>query len=181
MGIKKNLSTFAIAILSFSQAHAVEEMEVIESGKRTLVYTVDNQQMVFSNNNQAPEIMRTNLRNTRRIQPGERVSEIFSDGPQGSGRLRSLPGGVVVKFSEGVDPKAWAEQNNLTLDKALPNGLYLISTQAGRASLSKANQIAELDGVESVEPNWWTNVESKSAPKRVPASFQESLKSYFKR
>lgn len=181
MGTKIGLG-FTICILSFS-AMALEEIEVRGSDKSTKVYALENEIMVHSNNGEAPARVRTNLRSTQNIKPGDKVSEIFSEGPRGNGRLRSLPGGVVVKFSEGVDPENWALDNDLTIEKELKPGLYLISSPAGRASISKANEIAEMDGVESVEPNWWTNVKSKSSVplNRLPASLDKALKNSFKR
>ena len=168
---------FLIGCFSVS-SFALDEVQVFESGKSTKVYALENEVMVHSSNGDVPKKVRTDLRNTQNFKPGDKVSEIFSDGPLGSGRLRSLPGGVIVKFSEGVDPKIWASENNLTIKKELKPGLFLVSSPAGRKTLSKVNEIAELDGVESVEPNWWTNVESKTSIPiiRIPASIKSSFK-----
>lgn len=183
MAIKKfNYVIFLLGSLIFD-SFALEQLDVQESGKMIKLYPLENEVMIYSQTGEPPERIRTNTRNTRRLSPGDKVSEIFSESPEGSGRLRSLPGGVIVSFTEGVDPESWAVQNNLSLEKKLKPGVYLISSPSGRASLAKANEIAELDGVETVEPNWWTNVESKSgAPKgRLPASLEKSLQNYFQR
>lgn len=111
-------------------------------------------------------------------------SPVFSTSPEG-GPLRALPGGILVTFSESRDEiwiREWADQNNLDLDKVLPvttASIALIRTAPGLASLEIANRVRTLPGVESAQPNWWTEKwrGTIEGPKVAPQKVRQAVES----
>ncbi|MBI2519569.1 MAG: hypothetical protein HYV97_04105 [Bdellovibrio sp.] len=91
-------------------------------------------------------------------------SPIFSDGPDGTGTLRALPGGVIVTFKQprlDSEVQTWAQKNKLTLQRKINisgKTVWLVKTKAGFDSLNQATLLAQNEDVKTASPNWWTPV-----------------------
>ena len=79
-----------------------------------------------------------------------------------SGRLMTLPGGVLIVLDESWDSEdtdRFFADNGIALHRVsrleLTNG-FLVDTEPGFASLDLANALAVQTGVELSSPNWWT-------------------------
>ncbi len=93
-----------------------------------------------------------------------RHSEVFRDGR--GGRLRSLPGDVIVVFR-----KDWTEeqsQNWLTTRKlavkeklGFTKNAYLVDAPSGEAGLDLANRLFETGDLKISAPNWWIEARTK--------------------
>ena len=85
-----------------------------------------------------------------------------------SGRLMTLPGGVLVALDPEWDKtrtNAFFRANGIKLSRvsalgSLPNAFF-IETGSGFASLNLANALAKQEGVEISSPNWWTEAATK--------------------
>ena len=91
---------------------------------------------------------------------------VFRD--RSSGALMALPGGVLLVLDPQWSPRKVTEffAGNAISKSAVselefaPNGFF-IDTDAGFDSLSLANRLAVLDGVELSSPNWWRETASR--------------------
>lgn len=75
-----------------------------------------------------------------------------------SGRLRSLPGGVVVVLKTPMDEtsaRALISQAGAVALQALSDRLWLVQGPVGLGSLTLANQLQAGGRFESAQPNWW--------------------------
>lgn len=75
-----------------------------------------------------------------------------------SGRLRSLPGGVVVVLKTPMDEtgaRALISQAGAVALQALSDRLWLVQGPVGLGSLTLANQLQAGGLFESAQPNWW--------------------------
>ena len=75
-----------------------------------------------------------------------------------SGRLRSLPGGVVVVLKTPMDEtsaRALIGQAGAVALQALSDRLWLVQAPVGLGSLTLANQLQAGGRFESAQPNWW--------------------------
>ena len=75
-----------------------------------------------------------------------------------SGRLRSLPGGVVVVLKTPMDEtsaRALIGQAGAVALQALSDRLWLVQGPVGLGSLTLANQLQAGGRFESAQPNWW--------------------------
>jgi hypothetical protein len=75
-----------------------------------------------------------------------------------SGRLRSLPGGVMVVLKTPMDEtgaRTLISQAGATPLHALSDRLWLVQGPVGLGSLRLANQLQAAGLFESVQPNWW--------------------------
>jgi hypothetical protein len=92
------------------------------------------------------------------------TSPVFYDQPSG-GRIRALPGNVVVEFDDGVDQsqaERWAEDEGVALLRKFGFGnYYLVESPAGIEALNLANKLRDTASVKSAQPNWWTEVVAK--------------------
>ncbi len=108
----------------------------------------------------------TALAAVRTAQPGSAVSPVFHDSPDESGRLRALPGGVVVYLNPAwneTEVKQWAAGRSLEITRKLdiaPN-VYLIKTAAGLAALETANTLHKSGEVVAAMPDWWQEVATR--------------------
>ena len=90
----------------------------------------------------------------------ESYSPVFRDTTLGAGRLRALPGNVLVTLNSHwtknqVD--AWINRHNLSVVKILsgmPN-VILVYTPPGMESLQLANKLYQSGEVEGASPDWW--------------------------
>ncbi|MCO6411287.1 MAG: hypothetical protein J5I92_00955 [Thiogranum sp.] len=88
-----------------------------------------------------------------------RLSPVFGDHPQG-GRLRSLPGGIIVQFQTDWHEariRDWLQAKGLVPGKRLEfiDNAWRISTPSGIAALQTANALYETDQVRAAFPDWW--------------------------
>ncbi len=96
--------------------------------------------------------------------PDRFQSPVFSDAPRG-GNLRSLPGGVLLTFSEGTDVGKWAELNQRKFVRQIGKGpTWLVETPPGLTGLETARALGEDPAVLSSTPNWWIHLEPRKAP-----------------
>ena len=88
-----------------------------------------------------------------------KTSPVFRDS---AGRLRALPGGVLVIFHSHLTAQDrisfWHDRGiNINDVTALTSikGLYKVQTPAGMSSLYLSNTLAEYPEVKFTSPNWW--------------------------
>ena len=88
-----------------------------------------------------------------------KTSPVFRDS---AGRLRALPGGVLVIFHSHLTAQDvisfWYNRGiNINDVTALTSikGLYKVQTPAGMSSLYLSNTLAEYPEVKFTSPNWW--------------------------
>lgn len=86
-------------------------------------------------------------------------SPVFAGQP-GSGPVRALPGGVIVRFDRALTEQqvnARLAPYNAAVSRPIGSSgrTWLIGTDAGMPSLELANTLFESGLVESAAPNWW--------------------------
>ncbi len=82
-------------------------------------------------------------------------SPVFRDE---GGRLRALPGGVVVTLREGLDEpaaRAFLAAHETRATRRLGERAWLVESAAGLPSLELANRLAETGAFAAAQPNWW--------------------------
>ena len=99
-------------------------------------------------------------RATAQVAPEARLSPVLHEGNSADGRMRALPGDVVVRFKPEwteAQIQAWAQANGHVLGKRMPltGNVYLIRTDAGLVSVEVANTIHRSGEVIYATPNWW--------------------------
>jgi hypothetical protein len=91
-----------------------------------------------------------------RAQADGRMSPIMRD--SGSGRMRALPGNVIVTLDPGWNKDqidAWLTANQLQEASRLANNVVVVSAPPGLPSLELANRLQESGKVVAAQPNWW--------------------------
>ncbi len=83
-----------------------------------------------------------------------------------AGERLALPGGVIVSLDPAWSPaqcEAWVNDQGQLVKQRLPitGNFYLISSEAGFASLELANSLRGEAGVLAASPNWWRDVRAK--------------------
>lgn len=98
-------------------------------------------------------------------QPGK-YSPVLHDSPSSQGRMRALPGNIIVYLdpawnSEAVN--AWAGKRQLEIVKKLEIGpnIYIIRTGPGLAALNVANALYKSGEVVAAFPDWWEEVTTR--------------------
>lgn len=91
--------------------------------------------------------------------PGK-YSPVLHDSPSSKGRMRALPGNIIVYLdpswsSEAVS--AWAAKHRLEIVKKLEIGpnIYVIKTGPGLEALNSANALYRSGEVVAAFPDWW--------------------------
>ncbi len=171
MAIKLILSFFVVT----STVVAQDKIEFKEHGRENKIFVIENEVMLH-NDGVIPTRVRTNLRGARRIGQDDKVSEIFADTEDGSGRLRSLPGGIIIELKEGVDGNQWASHKGYKILRELSNNQFMISSSPGRKTLEEMDAVREDNDVKSVKANWWTNIGPKKAVDASQFKRTESFK-----
>lgn len=92
-----------------------------------------------------------------------KYSPILHDSPSSSGRMRALPGNIIVHLdpSWGQDLiESWLRQNNLEVVRKLNIGpnIFVIKTDPGIAALDTANKLYDAGIVVAAYPDWWKEV-----------------------
>ena len=102
------------------------------------------------------------LQSARAIQPTAKVSPVFRDTPGAGGRIRALPGNVIVTFRPDwteAQVRAWAKGRGLELVRPLNvNNAWVIRTEPGTAALDLANTLHRSGEVVAATPYWWVEV-----------------------
>ena len=83
------------------------------------------------------------------------VSPVFKDA---SGRLRALPGGVIVSFRQAlaeVEARSTLEAAGLVPLRQIGERMWLVDSPSGIASLDLANRLQEEGQFGFAQPNWW--------------------------
>ena len=93
-------------------------------------------------------------------------SPILRDSASSAGRMRALPGGVIVYLNPewdraAVDAWALGKQLEIVNKLAIGKNVYLIKTPAGLETLSIANSLMQSGEVVAATPNWWQEVTTK--------------------
>lgn len=93
-------------------------------------------------------------------------SPILRDSSSTSGRMRALPGNIIVYLNPDWDRAAvdaWALRRQLEIIDKLEIGknVYVIKTQPGLAALTLANALYQSGEVVAAIPNWWQEVHTK--------------------
>ena len=92
---------------------------------------------------------------------GKRVSPVFHEGPSPKLPMRSLPGGVVVRFPAGWDRAridAWLAGRSLHVQGAAvvaEANMFLVATPPGVEALHVADALHETGELVDVTPNFW--------------------------
>lgn len=94
------------------------------------------------------------------------TSPVYRQGAGSTGRLMTLPGGVLVKFPAGWSRErvdAWLAARGHAAARPMAWGpqWYLVETPAGLASLEAANAMVESGEVLSASPNWWKQTSTR--------------------
>jgi hypothetical protein len=83
------------------------------------------------------------------------VSPVFRDD---AGRLRALPGGVLVVLRAPLpeaDARALIARAGATPSRALSPTLWVVEAPAGLAALDLANRLHASGAFAAAQPNWW--------------------------
>jgi hypothetical protein len=108
----------------------------------------------------------TALGSLKTSHPQGNYSVVLHDGPASTGRMRALPGNVIVY----LDPQwsqttvsNWLRTHKLELVKKLEIGpnIYVIKTAPGLEALEIANALYRSGEVKAAYPNWWQEVTTR--------------------
>ena len=89
-----------------------------------------------------------------------KYSPVLHDGPTATGRMRALPGNIIVYLDpawNGEAVNAWLGKRRLEIVKKLEIGpnVYLIKTGPGIEALNTANTLYKSGEVVAAFPDWW--------------------------
>lgn len=106
------------------------------------------------------------IRSLKSIQPQGKYSPVLHDGPSSSGRMRALPGNVIVYLDPQWDEAAvhsWLSSRKLEIVKKLEIGtnIYVIKTGPGLEALDTANALYRSGEVKAAFPDWWQEVATR--------------------
>jgi hypothetical protein len=93
-------------------------------------------------------------------------SPVLHDGPTTTGRMRALPGNIIVYLDpawDGAAVNAWVSKHQLEIIKKLEIGpnIYLIKTGPGLDALNTANALYKSREVVAAFPDWWKQVTTR--------------------
>lgn len=105
----------------------------------------------------------TAIRSLKTIHPQGKYSAVLHDGPSSTGRMRALPGNVIVYLDPQWDETAvshWLSSHKLEIVKKLEIGpnIYVIKTGPGLEALATANALYRSGEVKAAFPDWWQEV-----------------------
>lgn len=108
----------------------------------------------------------TAIRDTLAKQPNAKISLVFSDNASGTGRMRALPGNVIVYLPADWNDAAahtWAQKQGVLIDRKLDIGknAYVVRTAPGLAALETANRLHQTGEVVRAIPDWWQETSTR--------------------
>ena len=114
----------------------------------------------------ANETATTAIRNLKSIHPQGKYSAILHDGPSDAGRMRALPGNIIVYLNPQWDEaavKSWLNSHQLAIVKKLEIGpnIYVIKTGPGLEALTIANTLYRSGEVQAAFPDWWQEIATR--------------------
>lgn len=106
------------------------------------------------------------IRNLRSIYPQGKYSAVLHDGPSSTGRMRALPGNIIIYLDPQWDETAvsnWLIAHSLEIVKKLEIGanIYVIKTGPGMEALEIANSLYLSGEVKAAFPDWWQEVSTR--------------------
>jgi len=99
-----------------------------------------------------------NGKSSKPIPPG--YSPVFHDKPTEAGRIRALPGNIIVYLNPAWNSEKithWIENRGLEITKKIeirPNA-FILKTDSGIQALQLANALFESGDVVAAFPDWW--------------------------
>lgn len=108
----------------------------------------------------------TAARSLRSIHPQGQYSPVLHDGPSSGGRMRALPGNIIVYLDPAWDEAAvnnWLSTHRLEVVKKLEIGpnIYVIKTGPGLEAIEIANTLYRSGEVKAAFPDWWQEVTTR--------------------
>ena len=108
----------------------------------------------------------TAIRSLKASHPQGHYSAVFHDGPASTGRMRALPGNVIVYLNpqwDGAAVNKWMSARKLEIVKKLEIGpnIYVIKTGPGLEALETANTLYRSGEVKAAFPDWWQEVATR--------------------
>jgi hypothetical protein len=106
------------------------------------------------------------IRNLNSIYPQGKYSAVLHDGPSSSGRMRALPGNIIIYLDPQWDEatvSTWLSAHKLEIVKKLEIGpnIYVIKTDPGMKALETANSLYLSGEVKAAFPDWWQEVSTR--------------------
>ncbi len=106
------------------------------------------------------------IRNLKSIHPQGKYSAVLHDGPSDTGRMRALPGNVIIYLDSQWNEAAvsnWLSAHRLEAVKKLEIGpnIYVIKTGPGMEALETANSLYLSGEVKAAFPDWWQEVSTR--------------------
>ncbi len=106
------------------------------------------------------------IRSLKASHPAGKYSAVLHDGPTNTGRMRALPGNIIVYLNPQWDETAvnnWLSARKLEIVKKLEIGLniYVIKTDPGLEALEIANALYRSGEVTAAFPDWWQEVATR--------------------
>jgi hypothetical protein len=100
------------------------------------------------------------------LHPDGKYSPVFHDTPMASGRMRSLPGNIIVYLNPAwgeTDVNRWVSGRNLEIIKKLAIGpnIYVLKTGPGLEALETADTLYKSGEVIAAFPDWWEEASPK--------------------
>ena len=108
----------------------------------------------------------TATRNITANHPQGKYSAVMHDAPTSTGRMRALPGNIIVYLDPQWDAAAvsnWLSTRKLKIVKKLEIGpnIYVIETGPGMEALTTANTLYRSGEVKAAFPDWWQEVTTR--------------------
>lgn len=103
------------------------------------------------------------IRSLKTSHPQGKYSAVLHDGPASTGRMRALPGNIIVYLDPQWNQTVvnnWLSARKLEIVKKLEIGpnIYVIKTGPGLEALEAANALYRSGEVKAAFPDWWQEV-----------------------
>lgn len=112
------------------------------------------------------DMVETTIRSLKVTHPQGNYSAVLHDEPASTGRMRALPGNIIVYLNPQWDVTAvnnWLSARKLEIVKKLEVGpnIYVIKTAPGLEALEIANALYRSGEVKAAFPDWWQEVSAR--------------------
>jgi len=106
------------------------------------------------------------VRSLKAAHPAGNYSPVMHEGASSGGRMRALPGNIIVYLDPAWDEPAihnWLTTHNLKVVKKLEIGpnIFVIKTGPGLEALDTANALYRSGEVKAAMPDWWQEVTTR--------------------